>query len=318
MDEQLNNIIVNKGKKGVWKIVAFSFIALFAINLFFSFFEVNIVPRQSKWFSSRSDKPGSALQKAYDEDKIISAVLPKEGAEIPATWGDLGKRLIEAGVIDKSKFEALYEQRGELGEEARSLLEENNNGRIIISQENANTLLNLLWALGLGNKNPILEEGPMTDPRYGGAGNFASTGGWTLAKGGAMDHYSKHRFLELNEQQQESVERVARSIYRPCCGNSTYFPDCNHGMAMMGLLELMAVQGANEEEMYKAALQVNSYWFPQTYLTIAKYFEKQGVEWRKVDPKLALGESFSSASGYSRILSEIEPVKSGGGGGCGV
>lgn len=98
------------------------------------------------------------MQKAY-EDKIISAVLPKEGAELPVTWGNLGKRLTETGVIDESKFEALYEQRGGLSKETRSLLEGNNNGRIVIYEENANILLNILWALGLGNKNPILEEG---------------------------------------------------------------------------------------------------------------------------------------------------------------
>ena len=30
--------------------------------------------------------------------------------------------------------------------------------------------------------------------------------------------------------------KIAKGIYRPCCNNSTYFPDCNHGMAMLGLL----------------------------------------------------------------------------------
>ena len=38
------------------------------------------------------------------------------------------------------------------------------------------------------------------------------------------------------------VEEIAGNIYRPCCGNSTAFPDCNHGMAMLGLIELMVSQ----------------------------------------------------------------------------
>ena len=46
---------------------------------------------------------------------------------------------------------------------------------------------------------------------------------------------------------------------------------------MLGLLELMASQGLSEEEMYKYALIVNSYWFPDTYLAIAKYFEKEAL-----------------------------------------
>ena len=103
----------------------------------------------------------------------------------------------------------------------------------------------------------------MTDPKYGGAGNFASTGGWTLAQGDVMNHYSMHSFITLTPEQQVLVEKISKEIFRPCCNNSTYFPDCNHGMAMLGLLELMASQGTSEAEMYKIAKEVNSYWFPE-------------------------------------------------------
>src|SRR3989344_1353776 len=97
----------------------------------------------------------------------------------------------------------------------------------------AGYLLNLLWAFGLANKNPILEDASeMMNPGYGGAGNFASTGGWTVAKGNAMGHYNMYALVTLSPEQQALVDRVSRNIYRPCCGNSTHFPDCNHGMAM--------------------------------------------------------------------------------------
>ena len=158
----------------------------------------------------------------------------------------------------------------------------------------------------------------MTDPRYGGAGNFASTGGWTIAKGGAMDHYSKYSLVVLNSEQQKLVEAVSGGIYRPCCGNSAYFPDCNHGMAMLGLLELMASQGASEADMYKAALVVNSFWFSDTYLTIEKYLQSKGIGWQSVDPKQVLGVDFSSGSGFQNILKQIAPVQNSTGGGCSV
>ena len=158
----------------------------------------------------------------------------------------------------------------------------------------------MFWALGLGNKNDILENGPMTDPKYGGAGRFASTGGWTLANGDAMEHYSRHRFINLTPEQQAIVERVSRGIYRPCCDNSVYFPDCNHGMAMLGFLELAASQRFNENELYQMALVLNSYWFPDTYLTIGKYFQNRGIDWEKIDAKEALGYNFSSGSGYQK------------------
>ncbi|MDP3975217.1 MAG: hypothetical protein Q8P88_02960 [Candidatus Jorgensenbacteria bacterium] len=228
----------------------------------------------------------------------VSAVPAQTGFLLPSgssddifrsiAWDDLEEQLVEAGVIDAA-------QRARAG-----------------------TKLNLLWAFGLANANPILTEGPMMDPRYGGAANFASTGGWTLARGSAMDHYAAHRFVTLTKEEQVLVERVSKNIYRPCCGNSTYFPDCNHGMAMLGLLELMAAGGADERAMYRAALAVNSEWFPDTYDAIRRHFAARGVASENIDPKVALGPEFSSAEGYARVLAEVEPSPASGGGSCGV
>ncbi len=249
------------------------------------------------------------------------AAVEVDGTEtsIPVYWGDLGRRMVQAGVIDRENFLALYEPRGGLNDAELKLVDGTVSGELVVSQKNAGLLLNLLWALGLGNKNPVLEEGPMADPRYGDSGRFASTGGWTLAKGEAMSHYSRHEFLTLTPEQQELVERVAKNIYRPCCDNSTYFPDCNHGMAMLGLLELMASQGVSEKEMYRVALIMNSYWFPSQYATIARYLESQGLSPQAVAPREILGEEYSSASGFSRVaaLAPREPERSGGGS-CGV
>jgi len=255
--------------------------------------------------------PASALQEA---------VLPSEGVELPVTWGDLGKKLVDAGAIDSSKMMALYKDRGGFPAEYGKLLKESGNGKIVITQDNAGYLLNLLWALGLANRNPILEDKTeMMNPGYGGAGNFASTGGWTIAKGDAMEHYNMHSLVTLTADQQKLVDKVSRGIFRPCCGNSTHFPDCNHGMAMLGLLELMASQGVSEDDMYKAALAVNSYWFPDTYLTIAMYMQGKGVAWQDVSPKEMLGEKYSSGAGFQDISSQVNtPSNRGGGGGCGV
>ncbi|KKW33657.1 MAG: hypothetical protein UY80_C0036G0001, partial [Parcubacteria group bacterium GW2011_GWB1_53_43] len=92
----------------------------------------------------------------------------------------------------------------------------------------------------------------------------------------------------------------------------------NHGMAMLGLLELMASQGVSEEDMYKTALVVNAYWFPDTYLTIARYLAAQGVKWEDADPKKLLGAEYSSGSGYQQILTHVAPLEGGSGGGCSV
>jgi len=252
------------------------------------------------------------------QSKLEQSVLPSDGVTLPITWGDLGAKLVEVGAIDTAKLEALYKDRGGFPAEYRKLIEKNANQKIVITNWNSGYLLNLLWALGLANKNPILEDASeMMNPVYKGAGNFASTGGWTLARGNAMDHYNMHQLMVLTADQQGIVDRVSRNIFRPCCGNSTHFPDCNHGMAMLGLLELMASQGVSEKDMYKTALAVNSYWFPDTYLTIATYMKNKGVEWKNVSPQEVLGAEYSSGSGYANISSQVtKPQQGQGGGGC--
>lgn len=288
----------------IWNILALAFLVFMAVSY------IN---------GSSKKEENISLDSSIDSLAVSSEeVLPQSGVILPIAWGSIGKEMVENGVIDAEKFESLYADRGGLNDEEKKLLYGDDNGNIKITPENAGVILNLTWAFGLSNKNPILEEGPMMDTRYGGAGGFASTGGWSMAKGDAMDHYSKYQFVVLDAPQQALVERVSKNIYRPCCGNSTYFPDCNHGMAMLGLLELMSSNGATEEEMYQTALAVNSYWFPETYLTIAKYFKKRGVEWSQVDAKDVLGELYSSGAGYKQVLSDVEPVKIQGGGSCGV
>ena len=274
-------------------------------------FSVSRKPFLSRFFSLKPT-PAPATP-VVDQNQV----LPEAGVVLPVVWKDLGFQLTKLGVINRTKFDEIYAQRGGLGADAK-LLESADNTSIRITPQNSNLILNLLWAFGLANKNSALDAGPMVDKQYGGAGNFASTGGWTLAKGDAMTYYSKYKLVPLTAEQDALVASVAKNIYRPCCDNSTYFPDCNHGMAMLGLLQLLAANAVSESDMYKIALQVNAYWFPDTYLTLAKYFATQNIPWDKVDPKEVLGANYSSASGYRQILAKIEPIQNQGGGGCGV
>ncbi len=232
----------------------------------------------------------------------VHEAVSSAGTVLPAVWGNLGSELKNTGVIDAQKFEPI----GDSTE------------RLVMTPENAGRMLNSFWALGLGNENPILES-EMRDPKYGGANRFASTAGWTIAQGDPMMHYGKHRFVPLTAEQQKLVDDMSRGIYRPCCGNSTHFPDCNHGMAMLGLLELMASQGASEQDMWKAALAVNSYWFPDTYQTIRTYMEQNGTAWKDIDPKEVLGAAYSSSAGYRNIAQRVaSPRQQQNGGGCSV
>ncbi len=332
-----NNRVLEPLRKIYLRLGNFSYlemagVAAIMILVITSVFDFQVAVKRKGWVNKvlgeRTSVPESLNQNSASAVPVVAQepidkdleekVLPQGGIELPVIWGNLGQQLVKEGVIDQKKISALYAQRGGMPAEMKDMLEENNNNKIKFTPQNSSGLLNIFWALGLGNKNEILEKGEMQDKQYGGAGKFASTGGWSLATGEAMQHYSKHKFMNLTVQQQAVVDRVSRNIYRPCCGNSTHFPDCNHGMAMLGLLELMASQGVSEQEMYKYALAVNSYWFPETYLTIAKYKKSQGVDWKQVDSREVLGVTYSSSQGYQQIKSQVEPVAPKNSGGCGV
>lgn len=193
------------------------------------------------------------------------------------------------------------------------------NGSIDPSKLSQVTELNLLWAYGLANKNQVLENGPIMDTRYGGPTNMASVGGWTVTTGSVMDHYNKHTLATLTGDQQALVEKIAKGIYRPCCNNSTYFPDCNHGMAMLGLLEYLASQGATEDQMWNAAITANMSWFPDQYQTIAQYLKIKGIDAKSVTPQMLLGAEYSSGSGFAKIAAQVpQSGQQKGGSGCGV
>lgn len=252
-------------------------------------------------------------------ERLQAEVLPEIGVVLPVKWGDVGKRLVDIGVIDEEKFMKLF-KGGPLSSQNNNyseILADNYDENIVLTQENSRFVLNTLWALGLAQQSKVLDD---MKTKYPDVDRLAATGGWTIGKEDAMTYYGKYNIFNLSAKQNELVKEIASNIYRPCCNNHTAFADCNHGMAMLGLIEMMVAEGYSEEEIYNSALAVNSVWFPDTYLTIAKYMEdKRDIAWVDVNAKEVLGAEFSSGSGYRSVLAQVNPVKgSGGGGSCGV
>ncbi len=263
-----------------------------------------------------------ALQNPVQDkfDRMIEEVYPAEGAELNATWGDLGPQTAGSGALNVTKLTALMARNGQpLTDEELAILQNGSAARIRIDRNNSYFILNLLWAFGLVNKNPILDNGTISsDP--GMVGRYASTGGWPLgdSSGGAL--LSSEPLITLDQRQQALVEKVASSTYRPCCDNPTSFPDCNHGMAALGLIEWMAYQNASEDSIYRAVLTVNSYWFPQTYVDIDEYLSERNQSWSAADPRLLLSYNFSSYSGYQSVMGGLKeaPPTVNAGGRCGA
>lgn len=288
-----------------------------------------LAPKMASWKANgfRAPSKSATIQTTTEsKDNLFNEVNPIDGFKINASYGSLGPKMIALGVIDKDKFTSTYEKSNQpMTPEQEEILTKGSDNKITITRENSYFLLNYFWAVGLANKSKILDEGDMI--KYGGkngAGNFASTGGWSLGKAAAMSYYSKSALIPLTKEQEALVEQVASNIFRPCCNNSTAFPDCNHGMALLGVLQLMASNGATEKEMYETAKYVNAFWFPGNYYDLALYFKnKEGKSFADVDAKVLLSKEYSSASGWQAAKQWLadkgliqQPPKQGGG--CGV
>lgn len=260
-----------------------------------------------KW--GQDETAGLKQQKEMAE--LYEQVNPADGYALPVSYGVLGPQLMEAGVIDYDAFMSVMSASGDaISNHQIDILKRGSDDKIVITAENAHFLLNFFWAVGLANNNPILTEGPMVQYSDGQIERFASTGGWTLATKPVTSLYASMDLIPLTPDQQARVEEAATIIYRPCCSNHTLFPDCNHGMAMLGLLELMASQNASVDEMFNAAKYVNAFWFPQQTLETAIYLKSnEGTDFADADARLVVSDKFSSASGASMVH---QSLKSGG------
>ncbi len=220
-------------------------------------------------------------------------------------------------MIDLTKFKRLYGNKK--GQPSYiHYLEAPSNDFIKITAENAPFMVTVFWAVGLANKNSLLEELTVTRPQME-LMRLASTGGWTLGAKPAEELYSNFDIISLTPTQEKLVSDLAQGIYRPCCDNSTAFPDCNHGIALLGLMQLMAANDFSREEILKAALKFNSFWFPQHYLKTALLFHLRGMDWDKVNPQEVLSDRYSSGSGWMRHvnaelhkLTDLLPPQRGG------
>lgn len=273
--------------------------------------------------AQKQQKLAELGNKSIDFQALANEVVPPEGINTGAKWGCVGKALVDKGTIDIEKFTNLYRNGGRpLSEKQLEILTKCTDQKLEINAENSHFVLNVLWALGLSNKNQLLEK--IANEADFDIAYLASTGGWTLGNISGGELWGKHEIMKLTGAQQKIVEDVALNTYRPCCNNPTAFPDCNHGAAALGLIELMASQGFSEKEIFEALKGFNSFWFPQQYYENAIYFKlAEGKDWNEVDAKTVLGADYSSYSGWAKVdeylrkqglLQQIESS----GGSCGV
>jgi hypothetical protein len=264
------------------------------------------------WFALA--EPNTDAARMHHE--MAAQVLPANGYQSKVALGGSVVALTRTGVIDRKKLETLYAEGGGDPRDLAQLLGQPSFRPILLSATNARLYVNLLWPLGLANRMAGNKASPLNGPDLP---NYASTGGWTLGRqrNGAA-YFNALPIVPLSSEQEALVIRVAQHTFRPCCNNSSFFQDCNHGSALLGLLALGASQGLGEDDLYREALAFNAFWFPEHYTHIALYFKVvDGIDWRKVDARTALSANFSSASGMQANVSRplqrrgLVPAQSG-------
>ena len=266
--------------------------------------------------------PSAAETNTIDFSSIAEQVYPAQGFTLPVKWGSIPNQLVDSGALNLSFVEgSLISANQPLTNGELGLLNGTNNGNVTFSHSSALFTLYVLWAVGINNRNPIINNGPVM--KYGGSPyDLASTGGYGPLGKLSLGNLS---LIDLNVSQQNLVDTIASNVYRPCCNNPAMFPDCNHGAAQLGLIELMASQGKNETQIYNALKEFNSFYYPQQYFDIAVFFNyTQGRSWNSVPANEILGYNFSSATGYSNVYKALESsnvlnqVGSSSGGSCSV
>jgi len=254
---------------------------------------------------SASAEPRSRLDQQSEKkefplyDEATASVIPAAGYQSRIALKNCIVKLVRHGVISRDKYSDIQKYNGPMPSELSSVLKKPSNGSIRLTRKNANHYVNLLWAAGLSNHLDANKESPIAGPDLPG---FASTGGWNLGKApeGSV-YFNKFPIVALSPQAEALAVRIAKATYRPCCNNSTFFQDCNHGSALFAVLQLGASQGLSEEQLYKEALAFNSFWFPDYYIRTALYFKVvRKTDWRDVDARLVMGPDFSAAGPWQQ------------------
>ena len=251
--------------------------------------------------------PSAAGTNALNFSSIAEQVYSARGVTLPLKWGSIPNQLVDSGVLNLSFVEgSLISANQPLTNVELGMLNGTNNGNVIFNHSSALFTLYMLWAVGINNRNPIINNGPVMD--YGGSPyDLASTGGYGPLGKLSLGNLS---LIGLTASQQDLVDTIASNVYRPCCNNPAMFPDCNHGAAQLGLIELMVSQGKNETQIYNALKEFNSFYYPQQYFDIAVFFNyTQGMSWNSVPANEVLGYNFSSATGYSNVYEAINSSK---------
>src|SRR3989338_4876501 len=145
---------------------------------------------EAKTETAAQTQPQETMQgkTVVNVEVLKASIFPEKGYKTKIVLGDAIPKLVETGAIDLEKFKKLYASRGGLTEEQLKLLTQPTTEPLVMTPESMGFLINVLWPLGIANKNPVLDE----TADYDGVANLAATGGWNLGKEDTMTFFNKH------------------------------------------------------------------------------------------------------------------------------
>jgi hypothetical protein len=163
-------------------------------------------------------------------DAVASKVVLQTGYQSRIALRDSVIRCVQHGVINLGKLFALQRDGERMPDDLSHVLSDPSDRPIRLTRDNAGVYVNLLWAVGLANHM----VGNFSSPLMGDSlRSFASTAGWTLGdRDEGASYFNNFPIVDLTPAQESLAIRVAKSTFRPCCDNSTFFQDCNHGSAL--------------------------------------------------------------------------------------
>src|SRR3989344_6014963 len=94
-------------------------------------------------------------------------------------------------------------------------------------------------------------------------------------------------------------------------------------LAILGVVELMISQEASDNQIFEAAKAANAFWFPDSTLELAAYFQTiKNISWQKVSPVTAVSAEYASSQGAQKINQALQEQgtlpQARGGGSCGA
>jgi hypothetical protein len=207
----------NWWRRGLFAVLCVATVAV-GINVAVQAVNLAAPPAASNLAAALPFEPGSA-QATLAAQVELPASYP-----LPVGFGQLGPRLVAAGVIDPKAFAAaLAVGDHPITPEQQALIEQGSDSPVVLEAGNAQFVLNFLWAVGLANQNPILLQGRMQEDGSEQVLRYASTAGWTLAAKPIAEVYAALPLTTLRSVFQVAREQVeAEKVPAACSGQVTH------------------------------------------------------------------------------------------------